>query len=164
MSRKKAPQLGIFLGTGKRIRQIRGDLTQTEFGKLFGVKGNTVSRWEDGRLSDDETLKKIADYGEVTVKWLLRGDKPDILEIPETITIESPQSGPLLHEPYLFGGIDIKAMSQILEVVEQLLSQRRKPLKLMKKALLISLLYDEFQKTGQPLNDATLKEFLRRVA
>jgi transcriptional regulator with XRE-family HTH domain len=83
MSRKKAPQLGIFLGTGDRIRQIRGDLTQTEFGKLFGVKGNTVSRWEDGRLSDDETIKKIADYGEVTVEWLLRGEKKAAAQLRE---------------------------------------------------------------------------------
>lgn len=163
MSRKKAPQLGIFLGTGDRIRQIRGELTQSEFGKLFGVKGNTVSRWEDGRLSDDETLKKVADHGKVTVEWLLRGDMKQIPGIPESITIESPRSGPVLHSPYLFGGVDIKAMSQIIEAVEDLLSQRKKPLKSVRKALLISLLYDEFQKTGQPLDQATLKEFLRQV-
>lgn len=110
--------------------------------------------------------KKIADHGGRTVEWLLHGDKKvEIHEIPESITIESPPpgSGPGLHDPYLFHGMDISAMTQIIEVVEDFLSHRQKPLKSVKKALLISLLYDQFQKTGQPLTQATLKEFLRRV-
>ena len=79
MSRKKSAQLGKLFNTGERIRKIRGKLTQEEFGKLFGVLGPAVSKWEDGRLSDDETLKKIADYGGVTVEWLLYGDKVNVL-------------------------------------------------------------------------------------
>ena len=74
MSRKKSAQLGRFFGIGDRIKQIRGNLTQIEFAKIFGVRDSTVSRWEYGRLSDEETLKKIADFGGVTVEWLLRGD------------------------------------------------------------------------------------------
>jgi transcriptional regulator with XRE-family HTH domain len=159
----KIIQSGNIISIGDRIKEIRGELSQGEFGKQIGVQAPAISKYEKGRVPDVETLKKIADYGKVTVEWLLSGGVKQIPEIPESITIESPRSGPLLHEPYLFNGIDIDAMSQIIEAVEQLLGQRRKPLKPMKKALLISLLYDEFQKTGQPLNDATLKEFLRRV-
>jgi transcriptional regulator with XRE-family HTH domain len=161
MSSKKYLRFKDFSEIGTRIRKIRGRLTQGKFGEIFGVSQNTVSQWEKGKtLTDKETLEKIAAHGGVTVEWLLH-EHPH--EVPETITIESPRSGPLLHEPYLFNGIDINGMTQILEMVEQILSQRKKPLKLVRKALLISLLYDEFQKTGQPLNDTTLKEFLRRV-
>jgi transcriptional regulator with XRE-family HTH domain len=163
VSRKKSYFTNI-LGVQNRIKKIRGVLTQKEFGKLLGVTQGTVQKYEKGEcLPSEEVQEKIAAFAKITVEWLLHGDKPVFPELPETVTIESPRSGPLLHEPYLFTGIDIDAMSQIIEAVEQLLAQRRKPLPPKKKALLISLLYDEFQKTGQPLNDATLKEFLRRV-
>jgi hypothetical protein len=39
----------------------------------------------------------------------------------------------------------------------------KKTLKPVKKALLISLLYDQFQTTGQIPDQVVLKEFLRRV-
>ena len=137
-------------------------MTQKEFGKLIGVTQGTVQKYEKGEcLPSEEVQEKIAAHGGVTVDWLLHKHPHD--EAPEVITIESPQSGPMLHEPYIFGGIDIQAMSQILDLVEDLLSHRKKPLKSMRKSLLISLLYDEFQKSGQIPEDATLMEFLRRV-
>jgi hypothetical protein len=34
---------------------------------------------EAGRIPDVETLKKIADYGQVSVEWLLYGDKVNVL-------------------------------------------------------------------------------------
>jgi transcriptional regulator with XRE-family HTH domain len=160
LSSKKYPRNRDFSEIGKRIRKIRGALSQA----AFAVNQNTVSRWEKGRvLSDEDTLKKIAAHGGVTLKWLLRGD-PQVLPGPqESITLESPALPSAIHEPFLFGGIDIGAMAQIIDAVEENLIQRKKPLKSKRKALLISLLYDQFQKTGQPLNQATLKEFLRRV-
>jgi transcriptional regulator with XRE-family HTH domain len=162
MSRKKSA-LGIFSDLFVRIRKIRGSLTQVEFAQILGVAQGTINKYESGAiLPGEDVLKKIADHGGVTVTWLLHGDKP---AIPETITIESPPpgSGPGLRDPYLFHGVDINAMTQILEMTEDFLSQRRKPLKPVKKALLISLLYDQFQSTGQPLTLPTLKEILRRV-
>jgi transcriptional regulator with XRE-family HTH domain len=214
MSRRKSPQLGIFLGTGERIRKIRGELTQEKFGRLFGVKGNTVSRWEDGRLSDEETLKKIADYGRVTIEWLLYGDRinfldqvldetqelmlrpdtpvevkdgwirgylqtaralreqlslarlkiADLEQLQESITIESPREASVLSQPYLFGALDIDALTQIIEAAEALLQKRQKPLKPVKKALLLSLLYDHWQTTGRIPDQTVIQEFLRRVA
>ncbi len=46
----------------------------------------------------------------------------------------------------------------------RLLRSRKNPLKPVKKALLLSLLYDNFQTTGQLPDQAMLQEFLRRVA
>lgn len=138
---------------------------------MIGVTQGTVQKYEKGEcLPRDEVLNKIADYGKVTVEWLLHGgasqpEAAEIPEIPESIIIESPPpgAGAGIHDPYLFTGIDIDALSQIIESVEQLLTKRRKPLPPKKKALLISLLYDEFQKIGRIPGQIALKDFLRRV-
>jgi transcriptional regulator with XRE-family HTH domain len=163
VSRKKSYFTNI-LGVPDRIKRIRGGLTQNDFGKLIGVTQGTVQKYEKGEcLPSEEVQRKIAEYGGITVEWLLHADQRQLVEIPESITIESPTSGSVLYDPFLFGGVDINAMTQIIEMVEELLDQRPNPLKPVKKALLISLLYDQFQSTGQPLDQPTLKEFLRRV-
>ena len=57
-----------------RLRNIRqeNNLTQQEFGKIFGVGKTTVSMWETGNSSpDDEIKSKIADYFDVSVDYLL---------------------------------------------------------------------------------------------
>jgi transcriptional regulator with XRE-family HTH domain len=121
-----------------------------------------ISKYESGKaMPSAETLKKLADHGGVTVEWLLHGEAPKVAE--EALLLESPSLPDQIHEPYIFGGVDIGAMAQILELVEKFLSTRKKPLRPVRKALLISLLYDQFQKTGQPLDRAILLDFLRRV-
>ena len=127
----------------------------------------TISRYEAGRIPDAETLSRIAAYGGVTVEWLLHGDpKPAIPEpLPETLPLESPPPGRESgrHDPYLFGGIDISALAGIIDLVEAHLLRRKRPLQPMRKALLISLLYDEFQKRGRAPDQAVLEEFLPKV-
>jgi transcriptional regulator with XRE-family HTH domain len=131
MLRKKSPQLGKYLGTGARIRKIRGDLTQEEFGKIFGVKGNTISRWEDGRLSDEETLKRIAEFGRVTVEWLLTGEK-------------KPQVKEQSQAPYEAGptSLDRDALSHIILLVRDWLRRRRQKLSPASESELIARCYD----------------------
>ena len=129
---------------------------------ILEVNQATICKYESGRIPEALILQKIATHGGVTVEWLLHGAQ----ELPapgKAITLESPTRSSPFHEPGLFGALDTLALTQILDALEDLLSKRKKPLKSSKKAFLISLLYDEFQKTGQPLNQATLKEFLRRV-
>jgi transcriptional regulator with XRE-family HTH domain len=59
---------------GQRIRAIRGEMNQTDFAKMIGVrKQNYVSRYEHGRIPNPELLVRIANYGKVTVDWLLTG-------------------------------------------------------------------------------------------
>ena len=59
---------------GQRIRAIRGKVTQTDFAKILGVhKQNYISRYERGRVPSPELLIKIADYGKVSLDWLLTG-------------------------------------------------------------------------------------------
>ena len=60
--------------TGQRIKLLReeNNLTQEQFGKIFGMVKSTVSLYESGKSNpDDETKKKIADYFDVSIDWLL---------------------------------------------------------------------------------------------
>jgi transcriptional regulator with XRE-family HTH domain len=59
---------------GQRIRAIRGKMNQTDFARTIGVrKQNYVSRYEHGRIPNPELLVRIANYGKVSVDWLLTG-------------------------------------------------------------------------------------------
>ena len=57
-----------------RIKSLRlsAGLTQEEFGKKFGIVKSTVSLYESGKSSpNDEIKKKICDYFDVTLDYLV---------------------------------------------------------------------------------------------
>lgn len=59
-----------------RIKQIRKEtgLTQVEFGKKIGVKGNTVTNYETGlRNPTDAVMLSICREFEINEKWLRTG-------------------------------------------------------------------------------------------
>lgn len=74
---------------GERIRQLRKEynLTQEQFGKLFGIVKSTVSMYESNKsVPDDEMKKKIAEHFNVSLDWLMgRTDIPNAY-IPEEYT------------------------------------------------------------------------------
>jgi len=58
----------------KRIKELRTEknLTQEEFGKVFGIVKSTVSLYESGKSTpDDEIKKKIAEYFNVSLDYLM---------------------------------------------------------------------------------------------
>lgn len=62
---------------GKRIKQIRKDhrLTQTEFGEQIGVKGNTITGYENGtRQPSDAVISIICLIFGVDQTWLRTGE------------------------------------------------------------------------------------------
>jgi|YelNatPaOPRAMG01_1025707.scaffolds.fasta_scaffold07108_6 transcriptional regulator with XRE-family HTH domain len=62
------------LTLGQRIRLIRGDRTQTEFGALLGKSQDAISVYEtDQVIPSLQILAKIAEIGDVTVDWLFYG-------------------------------------------------------------------------------------------
>ncbi|AEE97710.1 helix-turn-helix domain-containing protein [Mahella australiensis] len=59
---------------GQRIKQLRKEhnMTQEEFGKLFGIVKSTVSLYEhDKSIPDDSIKKMIADYFNVSIDYLM---------------------------------------------------------------------------------------------
>jgi len=60
--------------TAERIKTLRKskDLTQTEFGELFGIVKSTVSSYERGNSSPDDDIKKeICKYFNVSMDYLV---------------------------------------------------------------------------------------------
>ena len=60
----------------ERIRQIRKDykLTQTAFGQRIGLKGNTITNYENGlRTPNDSVILAICREYSVSERWLRTG-------------------------------------------------------------------------------------------
>ncbi|MBZ0158424.1 MAG: helix-turn-helix transcriptional regulator [Alphaproteobacteria bacterium] len=66
--------------TGKRIKGIRGKITQAKFAEMLHVSQGNVSKYERGMLPDALTLKRIAEIGQCSVEWLLTGEGPMSLQ------------------------------------------------------------------------------------
>lgn len=65
----------LLFGWGKRIKQIRGSLSQHEFASLLESRASYISRYEkEGYFPSIETLYAIAKYGNTTVDWILTGE------------------------------------------------------------------------------------------
>jgi len=76
--------MNTFANRVKILRLERG-LTQTELGKAFNLTKSAVSSWENrGRFGDEELLKKLAAYFDVSLDYLL-----GISEIRNPITVET---------------------------------------------------------------------------
>lgn len=79
---------------GERIRGLRelADMTQEEFGKLFGVVKSTVSLYENGRSTPNDQIKtQICKYFDVSLDFLLGlSDKPGRSEFEDPENEKSP--------------------------------------------------------------------------
>lgn len=71
----------------KRLKQLRKylDLTQAEFGEKIGVKGNTVTNYENERRTlSEQTIKSICREFNVSYAWLVEGIEPMFSETDNT--------------------------------------------------------------------------------
>ena len=67
----------------QRIKTIRksNNLTQTEFGKRIGVKGNTVTNYETGlRIPSEAVILAICREFDVSERWLRTGEGVMLVE------------------------------------------------------------------------------------
>lgn len=54
-----------------RLRELRGNITQTQFAKNIGVTAGNYSKWERGEtIPDYKTLIRIANYHNVSLDYL----------------------------------------------------------------------------------------------
>ena len=73
-----------------RIREIRKDnnLTQTEFGERMGVKGNTITGYENGtRIPSDAIILSICREFNVNEDWLRTGQGEKYLRLSRKETV-----------------------------------------------------------------------------
>lgn len=62
---------------GRRIREIRGfDLTQAQFADMLGIRQNTLSSYEKGRIVPTlEMLLKLKAYSGKSIDWIVTGEE-----------------------------------------------------------------------------------------
>lgn len=104
-----------------RIKLIRSNLglTQSKFGEKIGVKGNTVTNYENGlRFPSEAVLFSICREFRVNYLWLTEGKGDMFTSTPESVVDE-------LAEDYHLDDIDKK----IIENYLQLDDNQRKVLK-----------------------------------
>jgi transcriptional regulator with XRE-family HTH domain len=139
MSRKKLHKLGTFIGIADRIGEVRKqlNLNQEEFGKLLGVRKSTISRYESGTIPGDENLRKIAEIGNTTIEWLLRGDQPLAPQLlGQTPEICGAGPGPPL---------DAALLAEILTEIQELIADKCLQLSPQRQARLVAVVYDHCQ-------------------
>ena len=165
MSRKLLFSHETFPGLADRIRKIRGILSQEKFGELLGISKAQVSKYESQKAFPlSETLDKIASLGGKSREWLLWGAmQGELREGPEDFKKPAPGLAEIA-DPYLFAAVDTSVLAQIISGVERALMKKNKTINPVRKAHLISLLYDRFQETGKPVDRETIDEFLRLVS
>lgn len=69
-----------------RIRSLREllGLSQSSFGAKVGVKQNTVSSWEAGKITpNDSAILNICQTFGVREEWLLTGEEPMMIQRPK---------------------------------------------------------------------------------
>lgn len=121
---------------GKRIKEIRGSLTQSEFGKILGVKSPAISKYESGRVPDAEILRKIAEYGGVSVDWLLKGERQ---ETQTDVKTAEPVPEAYDARPRF---LDKDALTHVILLARDWLRRKREKPSASVEAELISLLYE----------------------
>jgi transcriptional regulator with XRE-family HTH domain len=136
--------IGNFSDIAARIRQVRGKLKKSEFADLLGIPRPNLSRYESGRQPPADVLQKIADYGEVTVKWLLTGkeeeknleEKKDLefdYALSEHLCSIPPAEPPVLIQEFL--------LARVMRAVEEYWEKNNAP-ELEYRARLMTALYN----------------------
>src|SRR5690606_18524492 len=70
---------------GKRLKQARGrrGLTQNQVAEMLGIDFTTLSKYENDKSQPDhQTLRELASMYEVSIDWLLTGDRLPTAGIP----------------------------------------------------------------------------------
>lgn len=58
---------------GRRLRELRGKLSQTAFGEPLGYKYSYVKDCEHGKKPSLEYLFKVSNYYSASLDWLIKG-------------------------------------------------------------------------------------------
>ena len=89
---------------GSRLRQLRGNRTLAEIGRLIGVTPSAIQRYENGRVPRAEVLHRLAKTFSVSIEDLLQTE-------PQFLIMEAPI-------PY--GGLDLKDEKVVRDLLKLL--------------------------------------------
>ncbi len=119
------------LTMGQRIRVIRGNKTQTDFGNLLGKSQDAVSVYETDQVTPSlATLAQIAEMGNVTVDWLFHGPAKGRKNINQSFVFNGYVINPGAPEWTIMEKIveihDQKTKEKIVELVRSYISIEKK--------------------------------------
>ncbi|WP_340639582.1 helix-turn-helix transcriptional regulator [Bacillus atrophaeus] len=118
---------------GDRLRELRKskkDLSQKKFGEYLGLAESTISMYEQNRREPDfDTLLQIADFFDVSVDYLLRGEDKEKQE-----RIYTEEAKKIISDPDTFiaardGNVTDEILEAALEIITEQLKEGRKPKK-----------------------------------
>lgn len=101
---------------GKRLRKVRGEMTQNHFAELIGVHQNTLGAYERGEREVSATaITGILGMG-VSPVWILtgEGDENGLISTPKTLqdTQATPAAARLLNALRAFSFADAESWSK----------------------------------------------------
>jgi transcriptional regulator with XRE-family HTH domain len=145
---------GKFHDISDRIREVRGNLKRSKFADTLGIPRTNLYKYESGRRPPADVLQKIADYGGVTVKWLLTGKsedtEPDHPRPPERPRRAFQPGTPLEIQEFLF--------TEVLRAVEDYMEKNKVPYELEHRARIIVELYNHCARwLERPTEDLVLE-------
>jgi transcriptional regulator with XRE-family HTH domain len=151
--KKKMPN-GIDKEVFLRLKKIRGNLSQEKFAKVLGVNQGTVCKYESGRLPDAITLNKIAEYGGVTVEWLLHGDatEPPAAKIGEL--------APEIYDARPVAPLDFPKLIEVVDAVEDYYRTHRLKRRSIQKSRLIALVYEHCTENKERPDQILVERYL----
>lgn len=65
-----------YIIIGKRLKYLRGELSQAVFGKNIGYSYGYVKNCEHGKKPSLEYLHKVVEYYGASINWILYGIEP----------------------------------------------------------------------------------------
>lgn len=113
----------------KKLRKSKPDLSQKKFGERLGLAESTISMYEQNRREPDyETLIKIADFFDVSIDYLIRGESKESQE--KIFTNEAKRildSKEATITPLDGDEVTDEMIGAALEILAEQLKNRRKP-------------------------------------
>lgn len=149
------------ISIGKRIALIRGRLTQAEFGEIIGVGAATISKYESGRVPKTYILAKIAEFGNVTVDWILEGKG----NAPQSYIAkrERQASNNIAQTKEEAPRLDEKLLTDIIIMLEEVLAELGVHLVPAKKGSLVVHIYRRYAETALPVSKGTVRSYIDLV-
>ncbi len=142
-----------------RLLEIIDDLADgksTVFAKNAGIPPSTFQYYVKGRMPHGDHLKRICEYYNVNINWLLTGKGKK--------HIEGKADGEEGMEQPLNLELDVDLLADIIESVDIVLEKEKIELPLNKKARFIALQYELCIETGKGITSDKIKRHLKLVA
>lgn len=149
---------GCSAETGRRLREVRGELSQAAFADKAGVHKNTLGGYERGERSPDaEFLRALVMLG-YNVNWVLTGEGPERIGADSLESDgETPQAR---YQRRISKPLDEKLLQEVLAAVGSCEAEQGVTLTTRARSKVITILYKNCVANDRPLDRRTVMEMV----